>query len=131
MKDEISRKYIEETKPNSFEYGKNDCALWAFKYIKLLNGVDLVSKYLGKYKTWSGGRSALRKYGDKSLIEYLDDNFMKITPPYAQRGDLVMLRGALGLCQGRLTYFLNKKGVAHRYTLDCKFGWRVEEKCRK
>jgi len=131
MKDEISRKYIEGTMPKSFEYGKNDCALWSFKYVKILSGIDLVSKYQGKYKTWAGGRSALKKYGDKNLITYLNNNFKEIQPSYAQRGDLLMLRGAVGICQGRFSYLLNKKGVVHRPTLDCKMAWRVEQKCLK
>lgn len=126
MKAEVSRRHIEETKPESFEYGKNDCALWSFKYLKRLNGLDLLTKYAGKYKTWSGARASLRKQGDVSLVDYLNSHLKTIEINFAQRGDLVMYRGALGLCQGKRSYFLNKKGVQHLYTFDCKLAWRVE-----
>lgn len=131
MKVEISREHIENTRPKMFEYGQNDCALWSFRYIKSLNGLDLFTKYLGKYKTWAGGRSALRKLGDKTLIDYVSKHFKIIKISFAQRGDLVMSRGALGICQGKYTHFFNKKGVIHKLTFDCKYAWRVEEKCHK
>ncbi len=131
MKEDISRNYIEKTKPGSFKYGSNDCAMWVFKYVKSLNGIDFLSKLMNKYKTWSEGRELLRSMGHKNLKEFLDKQIKTIPVSYAQRGDLVMCRGALGICQGKFSYFLNKKNVTHLVTLDCKFAWRVEEKCLK
>lgn len=129
MKAELSMKYIENSNPKSFKYGTLDCALWAFKYVKTVNGLDLYSKYVGKYKTWAGGRSALRKQGDVSLINYLNNNFEIMEMNFAQRGDLVMYKGAVGICQGKYSFFLNEKNVAHRLTEFCGHAWRVEEKC--
>jgi len=131
MKEKLSREYIEDTPKGSFEYGTNDCALWAFKYVYSLNGLDLFTKYLGQYKTWSGGREALRKFGDKSLKDYLNNHFDEIKIWFAGRGDLVMYRGAVGICQGKLSFFLNKKNIISLNTLDCKDAWRVKEKCHK
>jgi len=131
MKSELSRNYIEKTKPGSFKYGSNDCAMWVFKYLKVVNGTNLLSKLINKYKTWSEGRKLLRSMGHKNLKEFLDKQVSRIPVSYAQRGDLVMYGGALGICQGKFSYFLNKKNVTHLVTLDCKFAWRVEEKCHK
>lgn len=131
MKSDISRIYIKNSNPQTFEYGTMDCALWAFRYVKNVNGMDLYSKYVGKYKTWAGGRSALRKQRDGSLVEYLDKNFVRIDPSFASRGDLVMCRGAVGICQGTFSFFLNKKELAHLSTLGCRYAWKVKEKCRK
>lgn len=131
MKEKVSRNHIENTKSDSFKYGYNDCALWSFRYVKALNGLDLFTKYVGKYTTWSGGRSALRKFGDNTLINYVNQNFKSIHLSFAQRGDLIMFRGALGICQGKFTFFLNKKGVTHILTNDCSLSWRVDEKCPK
>lgn len=131
MKEKLSREYIEKTQQGSFEYGTNDCALWVGKYVYLLNGLDLFSKYLGEYKTWSGGREALRKFGDKGLRDYLDNHFETIKILFAARGDLVMYRGGVGICQGKFSFFLNKKNIARINTLSCKEAWRVKEKCHK
>ncbi len=131
MKSDISRIYIKNSNPETFEYGIMDCALWAFRYVRNVNGMDLYSKYVGKYKTWAGGRAALRKQGDLSLIDYLDNHFVSIAPSFASRGDLVMYRGAVGICQGKFSFFLNKKDVAHRSTLICRYAWKVKDKCHK
>jgi len=131
MKSDVSRIYIKNSNPETFEYGTMDCALWAFRYLKNVNGMDLFSKYVGKYKTWAGGREALRKNGDVSLINYISHHLQPIAIGFASRGDLVMYRGAVGICHGKFSFFLNKKEVASRATSDCRYAWKVKEKCHR
>lgn len=134
MKEKKSREYIENTQPNSFKYGILDCAIWVGKYVESITGGDFYSEFEHEYKTWSGGRSELRRKGHNSLRDYMNKNFKRIPILMARRGDLVFFRGALGICQGKYSYFLNKSGKSAKITEDCTQSWTIEEfreKCHK
>jgi len=127
FKEKLSREYIENTKPTSFKYGVLDCAIWVGKYVESITGMDFYSSFQNKYKTWSGGRDELRRSGYESLTNYMDKNFSRIPVLMAKRGDLVFFKGALGICQGTYSWFLNKTGKSSKFTNDCTKAWVIEE----
>ena len=131
MKEKVSRVYIENTEPNTFKYGFLDCAIWVGKYVKLLTGNDFYSQFENRYKTWSGGRDEIRNAGHESLTDYMDKNFSSIPVLMAKRGDVVFFRGAIGICQGTYSWFLNKSGKSSKFTYDCTKAWQIEKDVAK
>lgn len=117
--------YIKESQNIKFEYGKIDCALWVASFIGQLANIDLIEPYKGKYKNIRGYLKLLTKYGYVDLIQLVDDKLKRIPVKLASRCDIVMIKNALGICNGRLSHFLMKEGLTEYLTLKCDYAWRI------
>jgi hypothetical protein len=95
--------YLLDTAKTPFQWGSNDCALFAANGIKAITGVDIADDFRGKYsneaeafaliKTMTGGTTVAdaaaycaKKHGLKALAN----------PLFAQRGDLVVFEAPTG-----------------------------------
>ncbi len=87
-------KYIESQIGISFEYGINDCPLFASGAIDAMHGTKLREKYTG---LWHDQKSAWRyatKYG--SLSETLHKlGYKSIELPFIQTGDIIIMEQKL------------------------------------
>ena len=91
----------EKSRKKPFVRGKRDCGLWVCDVIKTITGVDLGVDYRGVYKNLDGAKLALKRDGGSlyhATIKKLGLPMNNVN--FAQRGDLVMLRGDEGLSLG-------------------------------
>jgi len=62
--------FIERTAPDPFEWGRNDCALWAASAVKESTGFDPAAGLRGTYGSWAECRNLLfREGGLLRLVE--------------------------------------------------------------
>lgn len=82
---------IDQKENQAFEYGKNDCSLFAADVVFAQTGIDLASEYRGKYKTLAGGIRAIKKNGYSSQFDILEKNFEEVPVSSAAVGDLAIV----------------------------------------
>lgn len=104
--------FLAERRDRPFEYGKNDCALFAADCALALTGIDPAPDFRGKYKTKAGSLRALRKIGNGDLESTFDARFPAKAPAFARRGDLVFNGEAIGVCAGAIAVFVGEQGGA-------------------
>lgn len=119
--------YLEASKNTPFVWGQSDCAIWASSFVDTITGSSHASEWVGLYDDEEGATELMlaRGYANPEAIA---DAFLDTKPvKTAQRGDLVLHPcGALGLCAGRLSYFLTPtKGLVATMTNACAKAWTV------
>ena len=82
-------KLIDEGATTPFEWGTNDCCLFASDVAKIQTGIDMASVYRGTYDTkFSALRRVIKNHGSFEAI--FDEHFERVPNAMAQRGDIVM-----------------------------------------
>jgi hypothetical protein len=89
--------YLEPLRLTPFAWGKHDCCTFAAGAVKAMTGEDPMPEFRGRYSTAIGSARALKRFGAGTLPATLDTKFEDIAPALAQRGDLVMAHGNLGI----------------------------------
>ncbi len=80
---------IRELQQTPFEWGANDCCLFASDVAKAQTGIDMAAKYRGTYSTnFSALRRVVENHGSYEAI--FDEHFERVPNHLGQRGDLVM-----------------------------------------
>lgn len=92
--------FVAARKDDPFEWGRNDCVLFAASAITTMGHVDPVAESRGKYKTEAGAkRHLLSKF--KDLYEAWDSVLERLeNVNYVQNGDVVVFEGVMGLTNG-------------------------------
>ncbi len=88
--------FITATEDDSFVWGENDCCLRAANAVKVITGVDVATKFRGKYKTARGAAGVLKRFTNGGVGELAfkiaqDYGLEEIHPSFAQRGDVVLV----------------------------------------
>jgi hypothetical protein len=110
-----------------FAWGVHDCATWAFDVRQALTGLDAAAAWRGRYRTAVGSVRMLRRLGCQTT-EDLARSIMGAplaSPRLAQRGDIVLLAGAVGICLGADCAFLAPEGLTFRPITETELAWRV------
>lgn len=83
--------YLSETKSKPFEWGENDCVLFAAKAINKITGNNIYKKYQS-YKTEEEAKKIISEFGSlEALVNFhLGDGFTNYLK--AKRGDVVLMR---------------------------------------
>jgi len=89
-----------------YAWGEHDCALFAAGAVQAMTGADPAAAFRGRYRSKRGAAKALRELGAGTLEATIDGLFETITPAFAQRGDLVLHEGAVGVSAGRFALFV-------------------------
>ena len=108
----------------SFAWGENDCCLWAADAVYAMTGVDFAKPMRGEYRTAKQAAKLLKPYG--GIKGYLDTLFQRVTIHKAQRGDVVMAQGALGIVDGSHALFLMKQGLTRLPMTQWTSAWTIE-----
>lgn len=110
-----------------FEWGRNDCALFAADWVRKCTGTDHAKGWRGKYSTEKGAKIKLTRAGFAS-VEAIADSCLASRPlGFASRGDVVLHpQGALGVCNGLKSHFLTAEGMTTFDTLACTKAWGVD-----
>ena len=124
--------FFAEREKRPFEWGKNDCALFAADCVRAITGEDLAEKWRGRYRTSRGALRRMKKKG-VTLEALADAEFFRVPVSMAQRGDVVMhhhdgpFGGALGVVGpgGVQACFAGADGIDLRPVKSCMIAWRV------
>lgn len=90
-----------------FQWGTNDCALFAADGIEAITGIDIAEDFRGKYIDEAGALAAIKSVAGGSSIAdaaayCAEKHAMKEWPKplFAQRGDLVVFENGANLIAG-------------------------------
>jgi len=89
-----------------YVWGEHDCALFAAGAVQAMTGADPAAAFRGRYRSKRTAAKALREIGAGTLETTIDGLFETIAPAFAQRGDLVLHEGAVGVSAGRFALFV-------------------------
>lgn len=103
--------YLMEEGRDVFDWGSNDCALFACGAVMAQTGKHPAPEFIGAYDSREGAAEALRRLGAGTLgataTKILGE---PISTSHARRGDIVMAHHALGVCMGKDSWFLSEGG---------------------
>lgn len=116
-----------------FEWGQNDCCIFAAKCIDAQYGTAISQDVVGKYNSEiSCKRFMISRVKDTSLPKVLDSFLpVRVDPRLAQRGDVVMFNTDNGLTAGILwtgcVWAMGPSGATTFKRADIKLidAWRV------
>lgn len=134
--------YLERMKGTPFEWGKNDCILFALGAAQAMTDVDTAKDFRGMYKTALGAARVMqKKFGTTNLSKAADVFRIKwgseeVPILMAQRGDIVeadvvSAEGghgpSLGVVDldGTHALFTGPTGVIKIKITNCQRAWRV------
>jgi hypothetical protein len=117
--------YLASVRDTPHTYGTHDCALHGANAVLAQTGVDHGKPFRGRYKTEIGAARALRRFGAGSLEAEFDAHLSGIPVALAQRGDLVLAQGAIGVCIGGEAIFAGEQGHQRIARAEWARAWRV------
>lgn len=110
-----------------FEWGNNDCCMFAVRVVEAITGVDHGKPYRG-YKTAKGAASRLLKHGGVEGIATKELGEPK-SPLLARRGDVVSFETqnqiALGICAGDKIIAVSQAGLVSFSMREAIKAWSV------
>lgn len=101
--------FIEQKKDKPFDYGSNDCALFASDAVIALTGFDPAAPFRGNYNSKIGSIKALKKYGQGNLEDTFDALLPQREVAFCLRGDVVFDGEAVGICIGDRALFVGQE----------------------
>lgn len=111
------------------EYGNHDCALWPAAAVEAITGEDFGAPFRGKYSDETGARAALREFGAGTLVKTFDSHLKRIDKAMAQRGDLALHEGHVGVVLVGEALFVGQEGGREGFVriprADWTLCWRV------
>lgn len=117
------REFLESRRDVQFAWGTHDCCVFAADAVLAMTGIDLADSYRG-YDTKEAAREIIRIHGGlEGLAESIATRhgLAEILPGYAQRGDVVLVRGPLAKITGPS---LGVIGLDSRPTVVASRGFR-------
>ncbi len=124
--------FLESVRLQVFAWGSYDCCMFTGDAVEAMTDVDPMPEFRGKYRSAAGASRALRTIGAGDLPRTLDGKFRPVPPALAQRGDIVMHDGLLGVCLGAVMVCVGLEGereglvLFDRATWVEPRAWRVE-----
>lgn len=101
-----------------FEWGKNDCCLFAADWVERCTGIDPAAELRGKYSSaLSAGRLLEEMGGVRGIIRAIGEpiGMKRIDGTHDQRGDLVVADTgngeSIGICIGSHAAFVGSSGL--------------------
>jgi hypothetical protein len=93
---------IEAARVRGFEWGKNDCCLFAANAIQAMTGIDPAAGFRG-YASARGAAARLKEYGGVAALAATQARrfgWPEVAPAAARRGDVVLVEDAAGEALG-------------------------------
>jgi hypothetical protein len=103
--------YISSKRDEPFQYGVNDCCMFAAGAVEAMTGVDPMEEFKGTYSDLRGSIKVLKEIGEGDLETTLDNKFEEVAISYAQRGDLAFFDESVGVIMGSFAYFVSDEGL--------------------
>jgi hypothetical protein len=109
--EEALSNYIITKRHEPFEYGVNDCCLFAAGAVEAITGEDPMSEFRGKYDSLKTSLKAIQDIGAGTLEATMDGKFPEVAIGHAQRGDLAFFNDSVGVVVGGFAYFVSDDGL--------------------
>ena len=103
--------YIAVKRSEPFEYGVNDCCLFAAGAVEAITGQDPMAEFRGEYDSLKTSLKVIKDIGAGTLEATLDGKFPEVSIGYAQRGDLAFFDDSIGVVMGSFAYFVSDDGL--------------------
>ncbi|MCC3606985.1 MAG: hypothetical protein JGK24_28120 [Microcoleus sp. PH2017_29_MFU_D_A] len=103
--------YIANKRHEPFEYGVNDCCLFAAGAVEVITGEDPMSEFRGQYDSLKTSLKAIKDIGAGTLEATMDGKFPEVAIGHAQRGDLAFFGDSVGVVMGGFAYFVSDDGL--------------------
>jgi hypothetical protein len=103
--------YIATKRHDPFEYGVNDCCLFAAGAVEAITGKDPMSEFRGQYDSLKTSLKAIKDIGAGTLEATMDNKFPEVAISHAQRGDLAFFNDSVGVVVGGFAYFVSDDGL--------------------
>lgn len=103
--------YLEPLRLRPFAWGQHDCCTFSAGAVRAMTGIDPMPEFRGHYRTARGSMRLLRRLGRGDLAATLDAKFEAVPASLAQRGDIVMSDGLLGICWGLFLIAVGQEGA--------------------
>lgn len=117
--------YINVMRHVPFEYGINDCCMFAAGAVEAMTGIDAMAEFRGKYDSALSAAKALRDIGNGSLEATIDDKFPEVVISQAKRGDIALFDDSLGIVSGSFAWFVSDDGLERVQRADWQKTWSV------
>lgn len=121
--------FIETRRATPFQWGKNDCALFAADAVLAITGIDHAAEYRGRYTTRIGSARVLLRSGIKDLRELLSLYFDELAPASVRRGDLACFDTGngptIGVCVGQYIVAPGAAGLEWIPMTIVEEGWSI------
>ena len=109
--EEALSEYIIAKRHEPFEYGVNDCCLFAAGAVEAITGEDPMPEFRGKYDSLKTSLQVIKDIGAGTLEATMDGKFSEVEIGQAQRGDLAFFDGSVGVVMGGFAYFVSDDGL--------------------
>lgn len=121
---------IERYRDVPFQWGVQDCCLWAATAVHALRGYDPAEEWRGTYDTKKGARALLRDRFDNHACNIPGEvGLVEVPVKKAQRGYIVTMYQkpwwVLGVCAGQKAAFASPKGLVFFPMSVCRRAWAV------
>lgn len=103
--------YMATKRHEPFEYGVNDCCLFAAGAVEAITGEDPMPEFRGKYDSLKTSLQVIKDIGAGTLETTMDAKFSEVQISHAQRGDLAFFDGSVGVVMGSFAYFVSDDGL--------------------
>lgn len=103
--------YVLSKKSQPFEYGVNDCCLFAAGAVEVITGENPIPEFIGAYDSLKTSIKALKTIGAGTLEKTMDAKFTEIQIGYAQTGDLAFHDGSIGVIIDADALFVSDDGL--------------------
>ena len=104
---------------DSFEWGAADC----FAFVTGRAGIDTSHMPPRTYTGRIGAARYIKRLGFNSLADLMDSLMTPKPVGFAQRGDVLLKDGCLGICKGTYGLFLAETGYTRVATVVCERAW--------
>lgn len=112
-----------------YEWGTNDCIIFAAGCVEAMTGVDLAAEHRGTYTDELGAARIIARAGADSLAGFVALYLPETPLSLVQRGDIVIAEGPEGdfaaVCQGVTCVGPSRRGLIHVKTLQAKQAFKV------
>jgi hypothetical protein len=103
--------YITIKRNEPFEYGVNDCCLFAAGAVEAITSQDPMPEFRGQYDSLKTSLKVIKEIGAGTLEATMDAKFPEIEMGHAQRGDLAFFNDSVGVVMGGFAYFVSDDGL--------------------
>jgi len=119
--------YVDAARRTPFAWGTQDCVTFTAGWQTIATGVDNFAPFRGKYDSELSAFRIMHGKGVHTMDEAGDYLFGKRINDvaYAQRGDIVLVEGALGIVVGAKAVCSTREGVVFFDLWKFLCGWKV------
>lgn len=115
--------YLEPLRTRPFAWGEHDCCTFVAGAVEAMTGADPIPEFRGRYSSAAGSTKALKRYGAGTLEATLDTKVARVPASLAQRGDVIMTGGLLGICSGAFAIAVGAEGERDGLLKLERAGW--------